>query len=92
MFIFGRNEIDVAENVRQTLVPAKPGAFEAVQGLANDKCVSLSIAKFRACNYVCLFLRVRFKTGIANVGGPDFKVVEFSYKSKESNAMEGNDT
>jgi len=50
------------------------------------------VAEFRAGDNVCLFLSVRLKTGITNICSPDFKVIEFSYKSEESNTMEGDNT
>jgi len=35
---------------------------------------------------------VGFEVGIANVGGPYFKVIEFSHESEEANATKGDNT
>jgi len=67
-------------------------AFEAIKRLADDKCVSLSITKFRPSNDACIFFSVRCKTGILYVCSPDFKVVEFGYKSEERSRMPQRDT
>jgi len=88
-FDLGRDETHIAEDAGKTFVPAKTGTLEAVQGLSNDKGMSLSVTKFRAGDDVYLFLSVRFKIGVTDVSSPDLEIVELSHKGEEPNTTEG---
>jgi len=81
----------IAEDVGETFVPAKTGALETIQGLPDDKGVSLSVTKFGSSDNVYLFLSVRFKIGVTNICSPDLEVVELSHKGEESNVTKGDD-
>jgi len=54
--------------------------------------VALSVAKFRSSNDIDLLLSVGLKVSIANVSGPDFKIIELSDKSEKSDTTEGDNT
>ena len=52
----------------------------------------MSVTEFRTGDDVYLFLSVRFKISVTNVGSPGFKVIELSYKGEKSNTTERNNT
>ena len=54
--------------------------------------MSFQLTKFGACYNEDLFLGFRLKIGIANVGGPDVKIVELGQEDKEADSMEGNNS
>jgi len=73
-------------------MPTEARSPEAVECLEDDEGVSFQLTKFRACNDVDLFLSFCLKISIANVSGPDIKIIEFGQEDKEVDSTEGNNS
>ena len=66
--------------VKEVIMPSLSSGSKAIEGFADDKDVAMLIPKFFSSNDVDLLRRVRLEISIANVGCPEFQVVQFSKK------------
>jgi len=73
-------------------MPTKARSPETIECLKDDEGVSFQLTKFRACNNEDLFLSFHFEISIADVGGPDIKIIELGQEDKEADSTKGNNS
>ena len=79
-------ETIVTKAISKGVMPTGSTASEPIQCLANDQDVAFFANKFRTCNDVAFLGGIAFQVCIANIGCPNFQVIQLSKCKGESEA------